>query len=1100
MSSSFASRLGIEVVPVEGVSVSGGLANGPEQTVCRTVNPVPLSIGTGYTEDLHFTVTDLTYDIILGLPWLELANKQVDWKRRTISFIHNATPVTLEAGKPSKRALKSQFGDRLMNSVQVNKLLKKKQPIFQVVPNVRPNATENRAEEYQRCETLKAEFPDVFPQDLPSQLPPDRGAPFKIETLPGATPVNRPIYRLSPTELDELRRTLDDLLAKGFIRPSTSPWGAPVLFAPKKDGGLRFCIDYRGLNKQTVKNAYPLPRADDLIDQLNGAKFFSKIDLRSGYWQIPIDSEDVAKTAFRTRYGHFEWLVLPFGLTNAPAAFMDLMHSIFRDLLDQGVVIFLDDILIYSKSADEHERLLREVFTRLRNHQLYAKESKCELWRTEVTFLGHVINRHGISMEASKVEAITSWPSPNDPSDIRSFLGLAGFYRRFVRSFSRLASPLTDLLVKGRKFEWSDAAEHAFQSLKFALSHAPILRPYDRHLPCTVDLDASDFAVGAVLLQGTGTDLHPVAFESKRLNRAERNYSARDREQLAMVHATNKWRHYLLGQPVTIRTDHKPLLFPLGLEFMKSRHHRWEEQLAQFNYHLTYREGKLNTVPDALSRRPDHKPEPPADQPVLATVSTLSPDPIFLTAVRRATSSDPYAQTVISRLIVADTAYGHFSLDDGLLYCSDRLYVPPVPELRSQILALNHDCLVSGHFGMDKTEELTTRSFFWPNMQCDIREYIRTCDKCQRNKPSNQVPAGPLQPLPVPAYPWEQISMDLIVELPKTPQGNSAIVVFIDRLTKQVLLAPLTDDTTAPTIARVYFDTVFRHKGLSKVIISDRDPRFTSHFWRTLFRLMGTKLSFSTAFHPQTDGQTERINRVVEEVMRPYISARHTDWDTLLTPVEFAINNSVQASTGHTPFFLNSGHHPITPTTLFKPPPTDTPAADQFMATIATALTSAKTLITIAQNRQKQYADRHRRELTLQPGDLVYLSTAHLALPARTQVRKLAPKYTGPFTVIQKISDLAYKLLLPDNLKIHPVFHISQLKPYRPNDPALFPGRPEPPPPNLVSDADPSYSVDRIIDQRQVGRQNRLRTQYLVTYRDQPFHEARWVDASQIDV
>jgi hypothetical protein len=429
-------------------------------------------------------------------------------------------------------------------------------------------------------------------------------------------------------------------------------------------------------------------------------------------------------------------------------------------------------------------------------------------------------------------------------------------------------------VVKGRKFEWTNAAEHAFQSLKFALSHAPILRPYDRNLPCTVDLDASDFAVGAVLLQGTGTDLHPVAFESKRLNRAERNYSARDREQLAMVHATNKWRHYLLGQPVTIRTDHKPLLFPLGLEFMKSRHHRWEEQLAQFNYHLTYREGRLNVVPDALSRRPDHKPDPPANQPVLATVSRLSPDPNLLTAVRRATSTDPYAQMVIPRLVLADTAYGHFSLDDGLLYCSDRLYIPPVPELRSQILTLNHDCSVSGHFGMDKTEELTTRYFFWPNMQRDIREYIRTCDKCQRNKPTNRVPAGPLQPLPIPAYPWEQISMDLIVELPKTPRGNSAIVVFIDRLTKQVLLAPLSDDTTAPTIARVYFDTVFRHKGLSKVIISDRDPRFTSHFWRTLFRLLGTKLSFSTAFHPQTDGQTERINRVVEEVMRPYISAQ----------------------------------------------------------------------------------------------------------------------------------------------------------------------------------------------------------------------------------
>jgi hypothetical protein len=542
--------------------------------------------------------------------------------------------------------------------------------------------------------------------------------PFKIETEPGATPVNRPIYRLSPSELEELRRTLDDLLVKGFIHPSNSPWGAPVLFAPKKDGGLRFCIDYRGLNKQTIKNAYPLPRADDLIDQLHGARFFSKIDLRFGYWQIPIDPSDVAKTAFRTRYGHFEWLVLPFGLTNAPAAFMDLMHKVFRDLLDKGVVIFLDDILIYSESAEEHERLLREVFTRLRQHKLYAKDSKCELWRTEVTFLGHVINAEGVSMEASKVAAISAWPRPQDPSDIRSFLWLAGFYRRFIRHFSRIAAPLTDLLVKGAIYEWTDRHNHAFHSLKYALTHAPILRPFDSSLPCTFDLDASDFAVGGVLLQGTGTDdLRPIAFESKRLNRAERNYSAGDREQLALVHATHKWRHYLLGRPVTVRTDHRPLLFPLKLEFMKSRHHWWEEQLAQFNLDLTYREGRLNIVPDALSRRPDHKAEPSAKQPTLAAVSSLGPDPVFLTTVRTATSSDAYAQMVISRMILADTEFANFSLDDGLLYYSDRLYIPPVPELRTKILKTNHDCNAAGHFGMDKTEELISRTFFWQDLQ-----------------------------------------------------------------------------------------------------------------------------------------------------------------------------------------------------------------------------------------------------------------------------------------------------------------------------------------------------------------------------------------------
>ncbi|GAQ92802.1 hypothetical protein KFL_011450010, partial [Klebsormidium nitens] len=751
-------------------------------------------------------------------------------------------------------------------------------------------------------------------------------------------------------------------------------------------------------------------------------------------------------------------------------------------------------------SPEEHERLLREVFARLRTHKLYAKESKCELWRTEVTFIGHVINKDGVSMEASKVDAVNAWPQPQDPGDIRSFLGLAGFYRRFVHRFSQIAAPLTDLLVKDAPFIWTDRHSHAFHSLKYALTHAPILRPYDPSLPCTVDFDASDFAVGGVLLQGTDGELLPVAFESKRLNRAERNYSARDREQLALVHATHKWRHYLLGRPVTVSTDHRPLLFPLRLEFMKSRHHRWEEQLAQFNLNLVYREGRLNIVPDALSRRPDHKAEPPVNQPVLAAVSSVIPDPAFLTAVRQAITSDPFAQTAISAMLSADTAYATFALDDTLLFESDRLYIPPVPALRTRVLKEHHDCQASGHFGMDKTEDLVNRSFYWPDLQRDVRRYIRSCPQCQANKPTNRRPAGLLQPLPIPNQRWEQITMDLILGLPKTTRGHSGIVVFVDRLSKQILLAPVGDDTTAPVIARIYFDTVFRHKGLSRHIHSDRDPRFTSHFWRTLFRLLGSKVTHTTAFHPESDGQTERANRVVEEVLRHYVHARHTDRDVHLTPVEFSYNNSKQASTGFSPYFLTTGQHPLTPGSLLKPPTSDIPAVDTFLQTIATALDQSKTLLALAQNRQKQYADIRRRPLILQAGDQVYLSTSNLSLPGRTEVRKLFPKFIGPFPVQQVISETAYKLHLPDHMRIHPVFHVSNLKPFHPNDDASFPDRNPPPPPPVMTDTGPAHPIDQILDFRNLRRGNRTKLQYLVTFKNLPLHDARrrWVDSATV--
>lgn len=404
---------------------------------------------------------------------------------------------------------------------------------------------------------------------------------------------------MAPAELKELREQLQDLLDKGFIRASTSPWGAAVLFVKKKDGSMRLCVDYRQLNKVTIKNKYPLPRIDELFDQLQGAQCFSKIDLRSGYHQLKIKSEDISKTTFRTRYGHYEFLVMSFGLTNAPAAFMDLMNRVFKPFLDRFVIVFIDDILIYSKSREEHEQHLRLVLQTLREKQLYAKFSKCEFWLECVAFLGHIVSKNGISVDPSKVEAVQNWPRPTSVKEIRSFLGLAGYYRRFVKDFSKLAFPLTRLTQKKVEFKWTDACEESFQKLKECLISAPILALPTSGGGYVVYCDASRVGLGCVLMQHGKV----IAYASRQLKRHEQNYPTHDLEMAAVIFALKIWRHYLYGETCEIYTDHKSLKYIFEQRDLNLRQRRWMELLKDYDCTILYHPGKANVVADALSRK-----------------------------------------------------------------------------------------------------------------------------------------------------------------------------------------------------------------------------------------------------------------------------------------------------------------------------------------------------------------------------------------------------------------------------------------------------------------------------------------------------------------
>ncbi|KAL1217934.1 RNA-directed DNA polymerase-like protein [Cardamine amara subsp. amara] len=479
------------------------------------------------------------------------------------------------------------------------------------------------------------DFRDVF-RSLQG-LPPSRSDPFTIELEPGTAPISKAAYRMAPAEMAELKKQLEELLSKGFIRPSTSPWGAPVLFVKKKDGSFRLCIDYRGLNRVTVKNRYPLPRIDELLDQLRGATWFSKIDLASGYHQIPVEEGDIRKTAFRSRYGHYEFVVMPFGLTNASAAFMRLMNSIFQEYLDEFVIIFIDDILVYSKSQEEHEMHLRMVLSKLREQKLFAKLSKCSFWQREIGFLGHIISAEGVSVDLEKVRAISAWPRPRNATEIRSFLALAGYYRRFLKGFASLAKSMTKLTGKDVPFVWSFECEESFAKLKAMLSSTSVLVLPEPGEPYVVYTDASGIGLGCVLMQRGKV----IAYASRQLRKHESNYPTHDLEMAAVVFALKIWRSYLYGGKVQVFTDHKSLKYIFTQPELNLRQRRWMELVVDYDLEIAYHPGKANLVADALSRKRVALARKHEVESLVSEISTLrlcviSQEPLGLEATNQA--------------------------------------------------------------------------------------------------------------------------------------------------------------------------------------------------------------------------------------------------------------------------------------------------------------------------------------------------------------------------------------------------------------------------------------------------------------------------------
>ena len=851
------------------------LADGSVRVTTDCIRQVCVSFGE-HTEFLDLQVMKLPkYEVILGKFWLDRWNPQINWKKNTMQWKLGSRVVEITGIQTTQEneQISSLFhlGSYVEEiSAQRMRKLAQREPVFLAVVRSVPEMNEEVVEineektktEYPiAVQKILREFTDVFPKDLPVGLPPAREVDHKIDLILGGEPPHRAPYRMSPQGLDELKQQLRDLTEKGYIQPSVSPFGAPVLFVPKKDGGVRMCVDYRALNKVTVHNRYPLPRIDELLDRLQGSRYFTKIDLRSGYYQIRMHPDSVQKTAFRTRYGHFEFLVLPFGLTNAPATFMHLMHQIFREQLDQFIVIFLDDILIYSKKLQDHIDHVRRTLQILREHRLYAKVSKCAFFRHEVEYLGHVVTAAGIHPDQKKVQAVRDWKIPETVHDIRSFLGLAGYYRRFIPQFARIAAPLTELTKKTVPWRWSLREGEAFNALKDALLSAPVLHLADAKKEYTVTCDASDYAVGAVLSQKYEDGEHPVAYESRKMNSAEMNYPTHERELLAVIHALRTWRHYLAGQKFSVVTDHYSLQYLKTQPQLSKRQARWLDFIAEFDFNIVHKPGKSNVVADALSRLN-----------VLdcgVTTSAQHGDQLW-----KNLSKEYKKDAKTNEMFEKIEAYPGFTISQGKLYHTGlgrmQLYVPE-GTCRTMVLRECHDARYAGHLGIRKTTDLLQRDFYWPTLVQDVEEYVKTCEECQRNKASNQKPSGLLQPLEIPAQRWERVSMDFVTHLPRTQHNFDALMVVVDYLTKMLILRPTHSSATAVDTARIFVDSVVRMHGLPRAIVSDRDTKFTSTFWREVCRTMGTTLAMSSGFHPQTDGQTERANRSIEEMLRAYV-------------------------------------------------------------------------------------------------------------------------------------------------------------------------------------------------------------------------------------
>lgn len=1134
ISKTLATRLRLPLLPVPPRRLQGAQGISSEEGVSH-VTSFSLDIGAHKNgKAFAYVVPNLTEDLILGRPWTRQEGATIDEKSCRLVFL-DGTSVLSDEGMngESDPAIKNFRVAQVMSSTYAGLARRSRRPnsdievfaasLADIEKALRTKPMLSLAEIVNRLPEHYRKYTSVFDPKEAAKLPPhrpgiDHEIPLELDNDGRQKEVPwGPLYGMSRDELLVLRKELTRLLDNDFIRESKSPAAAPVLFAKKPGGGLRFCVDYRGLNAITRKDRYPLPLIRETLAALNKAKWLTKLDVSAAFHRVRVAKGDEWKTAFRTRYGLFEWKVCPFGLTGSPATFQRFLNWILRDYLDDFCSAYVDDILIFTTGdLKDHRAKVSQVLQRLLDHNLTLDLNKCEFETKATKYLGYIVEvGAGIRMDPDKVKAILGWQRPTTVKAVRSFLGFANYYRLFIDGYTDTVKPLTDLTKKDTPFQWTEERQAAFESLKESFTHAPVLATYDPDRETRLEPDSSGWASGGVLTQRDTTlqAWRPVAFFSARHSPAECNYDIHDKELLAVVKCVKEWNSELRGlsKPFTILTDHKNLEPFMVKRLLNERQVRWAELLAPFSFQLQHRAGRHATIPDALSRREQDVPMNVDDSRLAERQRVLLPEALWVNATeihwpcpfaddddlqhlwaeasRTEGIKEAYHQTreailqgcrQFPRHLDLRIATGECEVKESLLYYRERLWIPGHEPLTTGVIQRVHDSFLGGHPGRDTTIDLLARQFYWPGMNQDVRRFLRNCDVCGRTTVWRDKKKGMLKPLPVPSRIWQEISMDFITDLPPAEGSKATILLVItDRLSKGTILLPvLPGHFDAENVAHLFIERYVPYHWIPTSIVSDRGSQFVNGLWSRVCELLHVNQRLSTAYHPETDGSTERRNQEVETYLRTFVAYEQSDWTRWLPLAQIALDNKVSSTTGVSPFFLSHGYNAETITTTHTPSTEDRTRnprerGERIVSKLREAQDFAQSAMAAAQQMQEHYANRKREPpCSYKIGDKVWLSLKNIkTVRPSKKLDWVHAKYT--VTNVYKQSPHFYQLDVPPG--IHNKFHTSLLRPAA-TDALPSQARDDAQPPALaIEDGEPWYGVEAVLRcrTRRIGRGSR---------------------------